>query len=296
MAPSHSAYVVAGLASLAAAWLHPWAYWQAVRWGACRLGFAKAMLFCLVLRWHWLPASPDAELRAFAATVRSRELVAFEPPLASSPTRGFLFLPGALVHPHAYAPILERLANSSGVLCVCVKPPFRHPALWTADPANALGVMRRFPHVRAWTVAGHSMGGGGYGAALVASRLAGSERVVVDSLVMWASVITQGTGVDLSRHARLRSLVVLASEDTVVPPNGKVEDGSRTRANLHRFGAPRTRLVVVPGGNHGGFGHYGPQTFPRLDRPRTISLAAQQSRVVHHTALFLRSLRLPRAC
>jgi hypothetical protein len=280
--------------SMLAAWIHPVGYLQAVRWASPKFGTAKSLAFCLVLRWHWLPAWPEA--KANTAAVDSEALVAFEPAVNSSPRRAFLFIPGALVEPYSYAPILGRLANASGMLCVCVKPVFRHPALWASDDEQALAVMRQFPHIKTWTIGGHSMGGGGYGAALVAARLLSrGPRIMessvdarIDGLVMWAAVITSSTGVDLS-GSQMRSVVILGSEDSVVPPEGTVEDGSLTRDNLRRFGAPTTKLVVVQGGNHGGFGHYGPQTFPRLDNPRTISLEEQQAQVIKHTAAFLRA-------
>lgn len=132
------------------------------------------------------------------------------------------------------------------------------------------------------------MGAGGYGAARIVSRLL-ARGAPVRGLVMWAGAITNGTGVDL-KATQLRSLVLLASEDSVVPPHGKVEDGSNTQDNLRRYHPPSTKVVVIEGGNHGGFGNYGPQTFPRLDNPRTISLQEQQSQAVDHTARFLRDV------
>ena len=47
---------------------------------------------------------------------------------------------------------------------------------------------------------------------------------------------------------------------------------------------------VIAGGNHAGFGFYGPQRFPRDDGERTISLAEQQLQVARITTDWLRTL------
>ena len=214
-------------------WLDVVGYFQSVCWLCGRVGVIKALAFSMVLRFHFLPPWDDASQTMKWAATDTDEFYLFEPTLEQmSPTlnHGFLFIPGALVHPHSYAPVLSRLANASKgqVLCVCVKPRFRHPALWADSEERALTIisemMRRYPSVTSWTIGGHSMGAGGYGAARIVSRLL-ARGAPVRGLVMWAGAITNGTGVDL-KAAQLRSLVLLASEDSVVPPHGKVEDGS----------------------------------------------------------------------
>jgi hypothetical protein len=268
-------------------------YVQCVSWLGSRYGTAKAAAFSAVLRWNFLPPWPEATAHMELAVSDTSEFFVFEPTAETGspgPATGFLFITGALVHPHSYAPILSRIANESGALCVCVKPRFRHPGIWSSDVERTVGVMRQFPRVRSWYIGGHSMGAGGFGAARVASHLLlrGADEIVVAGLVMWAGVVTKSTGIDLSGHSQLRSLVILGSEDSVVPPDGKAEDGTLVRSNLKRYGSPKTRLEVIKGANHGGFGHYGPQRFPRLDNPRTISLDQQQGQVIKHTAQFLR--------
>lgn len=242
-----------GVAIALALWIDVVGYVQSVLWLRNRLGTPKALIFSATLRWHFLPPWPQASAIMPSALLDTSDIYAFG---SLSLTRGFLFVPGALVHPHAYALILNDISAATGVLCVCVKPRFRHPARWASTDEHALAVMQRFPNVQAWTVGGHSMGAGGFGAALLASRLRRIHTASVDGLIMWAGAITNSTGVDLSDDATLRSLVILASEDSVVPPEGKAEDGSLIRDNLRRYSPPNTKLVVINGGNHGGFGHY----------------------------------------
>ena len=53
---------------------------------------------------------------------------------------------------------------------------------------------------------------------------------------------------------------------------------------------PAAVVHVIAGGNHAGFGFYGPQKVPRADGERTISLAEQQLQVARVTADWLRTL------
>ena len=297
---NHATTVAVIFGALFLLWLDVVGYVQCVSAVRVKFGMPKALVFSAVLRVNFMPAWPIATESMTLATLDTSEMFVMEPQ-TSKPTsaKGFLFIPGALVHPHAYAPILGSLANVSGAVCVCIKPRFRHPGIWTADEQHALDVMQKFPRVQTWVISGHSLGAGGFGAARVVSRLLArdspmggtrADKARVGGLVMWAGVVTKGAEVDLSKASGLQTLVILASEDSVVPPDGKAEDGSRIRDNLKAFHAPKTKVVVIKGANHGGFGHYGPQRFPRSDKPRTISLEDQQSQVIEHTARFLRGL------
>ena len=53
---------------------------------------------------------------------------------------------------------------------------------------------------------------------------------------------------------------------------------------------PAAVVHVIAGGNHAGFGFYGPQKVPCADGERTISLAEQQLQVARVTADWLRTL------
>ena len=55
----------------------------------------------------------------------------------------------------------------------------------------------------------------------------------------------------------------------------------------HRTTAVFTRKVMIDGGNHAGFGHYGPQLFPVQDGERTITLDQQQEQIVQAMSNFL---------
>ena len=111
----------------------------------------------------------------------------------------------------------------------------------------------------------------------------------VAGLLMLAGSIT-GSEVDLRKCEGLECLVVLASEDTVVPPNGRAEDGSLVRVALATRCPRRTKCVTIEGANHAGFADYGPQRFPFPDGEARITRFEQQQQTVRHVAAFVRKL------
>ena len=90
----------------------------------------------------------------------------------------------------------------------------------------------------------------------------------------------------LSSHSPTRvhtTIQVLAENDKIIQAKG-IEKG-RTL-----YMSESAVVHVIAGGNHAGFGFYGPQRFPRDDGERTISLAEQQLQVARITTDWLRTL------
>ncbi len=149
---------------------------------------------------------------------------------------GFIFYPGGKVEHTAYIPLMKALA-SEGVLCVLVEMPFR---LAVFDVNAADGIPARFPDVKTWYIGGHSLGG-----SMAASYL---ETHTEDyaGLILLGSYSTA----DLS-DTSLSVLSVYGSEDGVM-------NREKYEETLKNLPADLTE-VVIEGGNHGGFGMYGPQ-------------------------------------
>ena len=121
-------------------------------------------------------------------------------------------------------------------------------------------------------VGGHSLGG----QAASAFIKKGKHVNKVKGLVLLGSY---NSTADLSDCARLCALTILAEQDGVISvPN--IE-------KYEHFLPPTRKTEIVRGGNHAGFGHYGPQTFPKPDGRRTISLEEQQEQVVNLLATWL---------
>ena len=175
-------------------------------------------------------------VEAFPASVSveiSDEKAVFAP---EAPKAGLIFYPGGKVEFTAYAPLMAKLAEE-GVLCVLLKMPLNLAVL---DVNAAAGISEAFPEVEAWYLAGHSLGG-----SMAASHLA-ENTDKYDGLILLAAYSTADlTGTDL------RVLSLYGNRDGVL----NMEKYDKYLSNL-----PEDALeLVLEGGNHAGFGSYGPQ-------------------------------------
>lgn len=148
-------------------------------------------------------------------------------------TTGVIFYPGAKVEEAAYGPLLSGLADN-GVCCVAVKMPY-HLAVLRSDAAEQ--VMEDFPDVEHWYIGGHSLGGA------MAADFAASEGQNLCGLILLAAYPTKDLG-------GLPVLSIYGSEDGVL---------NREKYNASLSFANSLTEHVIEGGNHAGFGDYGPQ-------------------------------------
>jgi hypothetical protein len=188
-------------------------------------------------------------------------------PPTGEPIAGFVFYPGGLVDPAAYAPLMRRLADG-GALAVIVPMPLDLAVLGIGRAAD---VVAAFPQVDLWAVGGHSLGG-----AMAAEFVKGNAGLV-QGLVLLASYPAEST--DLSALP-IRAVSTYGTRNGVTPPEG-------FEASLARL-PPGTELVVIDGGNHAQFGHYGPQSG---DGVATIDREEQQRQTAETVLAFLGALR-----
>ena len=137
------------------------------------------------------------------------------------------------------------------------------------DPNAAVGVRADFPDVGAWWVGGHSLGGSM--AAQYAVDHAGDGTL--DGLVLLGSYSAS----DLS-STNLGAISLYGSNDQVLN-RAKLEDN----ADLLPKGA---ETVEIEGGNHAGFGAYGPQSG---DGEASITPAEQQSQTADAIDRYIRA-------
>lgn len=165
------------------------------------------------------------------------DFTAFRPSLPQT-DHTVIFYPGAKVEPEAYAPLLRMLAQE-GVASVLVKMP---GDLAVLAPNKGDDAIEEFDDLGPWFAAGHSLGG-----AMAASWFA--ERLdTLEGLALMAAYPAES--VDLSKIAHPVTSIT-ASEDDVLDWDVWQE----RRANLPNH----TQYVDIEGGNHAGFGAYGPQ-------------------------------------
>lgn len=187
-------------------------------------------------------------------------------PTAAEPTTGLIFYPGGRVAAGAYAAAAHAIA-AEGYLVVIVPMPLRL-AVFGANAAE--GVIAAYPQITRWAVGGHSLGGA------FAADFAYKHPEAVEGLVLWAAYPPSSD--DLSTHA-LAVVSIYGTRDGLAGP----EKIAPTRALL----PADTVYVAIEGGNHAGFGRYGPQAG---DNAATITPEAQQAQVVAATVGLLAAL------
>jgi hypothetical protein len=225
----------------------------------------------------WALTGPGPEPAAVAAlqsdaavTVSSDRWLVFMPAEAAAsgvaPATGLIFYPGGRVAAGAYAAAAHAIA-AEGYLVVIVPMPLRLAVFGSGAAAD---VMAAYPQVRHWAVGGHSLGGA------MAADFADKHATTVEGLVLWAAYPPSSD--DLSGEA-LKVVSVYGTRDGLAGP----EKIAPYRALL----PVDTTYVAIEGGNHAGFGRYGPQAG---DNAATITPEAQQAQVVVATVGLLAEL------
>ena len=175
---------------------------------------------------------------------------------------GLIFYPGGKVQAESYAPLMQMLAKE-GVVCVLVKMPGNLAVL---DKDAAEDVMAAYPDIKDWYIGGHSLGG------VMAADFAGDRPEAFQGVFLLGAYTTE----DLS-GSKLKGLTLTGSKDGVL---------NREKYEENRENLPSgTEEVTIPGGNHAGFGSYGPQAG---DGESTISPEAQQERTAEAVADWIR--------
>lgn len=176
------------------------------------------------------------------AVLDSSGAVHFRPNLAATDAPGLIFLPGAMVEPTAYAPLLRGIADA-GYPVVLVRLPWRNAptagsrtVVWD----HIIATVAQSP--RPWVLAGHSRG------AALAAQFAGEHAASLRGLVLIGTT-----------HPKAVSLTDLSISVTkIYGTRDCVADTTAIHANASLL--PRTtHWVRLEGANHSQFGSYGRQ-------------------------------------
>jgi len=241
-------------------------------WSRILLG-ATGLLVVLMLgfvAWSETPAKPMPEALAALQTnprgiVSNGGWLTFQP-AGMQPTTGFIIYPGGRVDYRAYAPTAQAIATK-GFLVVIVRMPLN---LAVFKPGAAVDVMAAFPQILHWAVGGHSLGGS------MAANFVYTHPGAVEGLVLWASYPAASNSLS---HSKVRVLSISATRDGLSTPVKITASVSLLPADIV--------WLVIQGGDHAGFGWYGPQSG---DNPASISRADQQVQIVQATVDFLNTL------
>ena len=160
-----------------------------------------------------------------------------------------VFYPGALVDVEAYAPLALSLAEE-GADVFLIKMPY-NLALYNTSAGTKIKQKYNYAH---WYLCGHSLGG-----AMAANHIAKSGKGF-DGLILLAAYPTK-----LLPKDNFRVLSVYGENDGVL--------------HLEKYEKQKEKIpggfqeLLIPGGNHAGFGVYGPQNG---DGEATIPASMQQ--------------------
>jgi len=163
-----------------------------------------------------------------------------------------IFYPGGKVEYTAYLPILEKIKQNSGIVCILVKMPFN---LAVFDVNAADGIIDQFPEIMNWYIGGHSLGGA------MASSYASKHQSQIKKLILLGAYL-------YGEYPQDNTLTIYGSFNTEVAQ----------KINYDK------NVVVIEGGNHAQFGNYGKQAG---DPDATISGEEQQNIAVSAIRDFL---------
>ncbi|KAL3805883.1 hypothetical protein HJC23_007844 [Cyclotella cryptica] len=221
---------------------------------------------------------------------------------------GLIFYPGALVDRTAYAPIASKLAEAGVFVVVANMEPFRvvislksynlkEKVMRMISDALLLGAEDGggLWQVDEWAIGGHSMGGHLAIAACANEMSSTLKKVVLWGVGSYPTPSMYPSKVLKDSTSDVDVLLINGSNDTIVKNSysGKnamelLEAKLPPRAGSDSVsGKGCTFYITIEGGNHSGCAHYGPQTYPRRDADRTITLEEQQIQTAKFTADFL---------
>jgi predicted alpha/beta-hydrolase family hydrolase len=233
------------------------------------VGVVAAILLALAgfTIWAYTPLGPMPEA---LAALQSDEQVQVESgpwltfrPTSSQPDTGLIFYPGGRVDYRSYAPLAREIARQ-GYTVVIVPMPFN---LAVFGAGRASDVIAAHPEIQHWAIGGHSLGGA------MAANYVYSHPDAVSGLALMAAY---PAGNNSLADRNLDVLSIYGTED------GAVDQLKAARSLL----PASTEWVTIEGGNHAGFGWYGPQPG---DGTATISREEQQAQTVASVvALFSR--------
>jgi predicted esterase len=193
----------------------------------------------------------------------TNQFLHFQPNKNQQPI-GFIFFPGGMVAPEAYAP-MSRAISDRGFNVFIVKLPFGSAPLATQEASvmeQALHIMDANDMIQNWVVGGHSRG------AAIASRFAYLHGESFEGLILIGTSHPKEEAFDLS-NTTLAVTKIYATNDGLA----SVEE---VEANA-QYLPDNTTWVEIEGGNHSQFGYYGSQLG---DHTATISREQQQELTV----------------
>jgi predicted esterase len=224
-----------------------------------------ALVFVIYFQATRYPALPETSacwIDNPQATI-TRDRVAFLPADPDN-SAGVIIYPGGNVDFLAYAPLAGRI--SAGRYPVFVQ---KMPLDLAVFGVNlGLSIIQEYPEIERWVIVGHSLGGA------MAARFALQNTDRVQGLVLLAAY----SDVDLTQSSLL-VLTISGDRDDIL--------NQQRYTDAFVYLPADTITLTIPGGNHAGFAHYGPQ---RGDGAAYLTREQQQNITAEAIRSFLAEL------
>ncbi|MDO4978113.1 MAG: alpha/beta hydrolase [Eubacteriales bacterium] len=149
---------------------------------------------------------------------------------------GLIFYPGGKVEYDSYVPLMSRLARK-GIFCILIHMPY-NIAFFDANAAD--GIPEKYPEIKEWYLAGHSLGG------VVAESYLEKNKEDYKGMIYLASYGTKDI-----HDTNLRVLSIYGDSDQVVNVDKIKESRDLMPEDYEEH--------IIEGGNHASFGNYGDQ-------------------------------------
>lgn len=216
--------------------------WKAIRviWIATGLSFLLWMTYSYQSR-----GFPKSVLQSNSLITVSEngENISFIP-IENKRITGFIFYPGGMVDPKAYAPMARRLAEN-GFAVYIVKLPLGSAPL-SGQETDVMDYTRQLmdtnQSIQRWVLGGHSRG------AAIACRFAYYNNDLFSGLILIGTSHPKDDEFDLS-NSGLLVMKIYATHDGLASVS-EIEETSKFLPN-------DTIWVKIDGGNHSQFGYFG---------------------------------------
>jgi hypothetical protein len=192
----------------------------------------------------------------------TKDYISFTP--TSTFQKVFIFYPGALVDPTAYAPLCRKIADN-GYKALLIKMPWRLATKGYNKPKE-LGLLT--DTAKQYILAGHSQG------AKMAAQFVYENPSLISKLILLGT--THPRDIDLSK-SQIPIMKISGSKDGVA----SLEDINKNKPRL----PSTTKYVLIEGANHAQFGYYGYQLG---DDKAGITRELQQKIVLDHILAFIK--------
>jgi dienelactone hydrolase len=223
----------------------------------------------LLLRPYTADATALAALQTSATVTitRSDGLIRLLP--STPATTGFIYYPGGLVAPDAYAAKMRAIAERGYAVFIVEMP--LNLAVLGADRATE--VIAANPQITTWAIGGHSLGG-----AMACRYVVTAKPATLRALILHASFCDQ-------------SFSLAGRDDVQVTSIYGTRDAFSTATMLEttrQYAPASTVYVAIEGANHAQFGNYGEQ---RGDGTPSLSADEAQQAIVEATLAALAKLK-----